>query len=80
LKSTIRQTYYDELTALPNRRRFVRQLHDFMQEHKETGDTFALMLLNIDRFKSINDNFEHVAGDEFAILFPRIESCNGSGN
>ncbi|AZN39567.1 GGDEF domain-containing protein [Paenibacillus albus] len=70
--SQIRTPYltdYDELTALPNRRRFVRQLHDFMQEHDETGDTLALMLLkNIDRFKSINDNFEHVAGDEFAIL------------
>lgn len=58
----------DELTDLPNRRRFVRQLQDFMQEHKESGEKFALMLLNIDRFKSINDNLEHVAGDELLLV------------
>lgn len=62
---------------MPNRRWFDRQLHDCIQDNKESGKKFALMLLNIDRFKSIN--LGHAAGDELLIvLADRIKAVAGT--
>jgi len=54
----------DELTSLYNRRRFQEMLEEGIQEHLRAGDHVSLILLDIDRFKSLNDEFGHQAGDE----------------
>ncbi len=54
----------DFLTAIPNRRRFMRALEDYLKDFKEKGYPFSLIILDIDDFKKINDTYGHLAGDE----------------
>lgn len=56
--------YYDSLTGLPNRQLFNDRLHHAAAECKRRGNFFALMLLDIDRFKNVNDTLGHEAGDK----------------
>jgi diguanylate cyclase (GGDEF)-like protein len=54
----------DELTGLPNRRCFQNLLADRIRTATETGESFALGLIDLDRFKPVNDVHGHAAGDE----------------
>lgn len=54
----------DPLTGLGNRRRFEEILAVAREREARNGVPFALLLLDIDRFKAINDDFGHTAGDE----------------
>ncbi|HQS56838.1 MAG: hypothetical protein B7Y56_02290 [Gallionellales bacterium 35-53-114] len=56
--------YYDSLTGLPNRLLFNDRLHQAVAEARRRGNFVALMLLDIDRFKNINDTLGHEAGDK----------------
>jgi predicted signal transduction protein with EAL and GGDEF domain len=67
----------DSLTGLPNRRMLADRLGRAIAEHAETGSTVGLALLDVDRFKDINDSLGHDRGDElleFAILLPDVRS------
>ncbi|WP_052339412.1 EAL domain-containing protein [Gorillibacterium massiliense] len=55
--------FHDSLTGLPNRVFFLDQLHRWMKEADKTGEKLAVMLLDLDRFKIINDTLGHQAGD-----------------
>jgi diguanylate cyclase (GGDEF)-like protein len=55
--------YYDTLTGLPNRQLFVRHAGRVMRAAKQAGHLMALLYLDLDRFKRINDNFGHMVGD-----------------
>ena len=55
---------YDALTKLANRRTFEQRLGEAMARHKRAGRTFALVLTDIDHFKSVNDTYGHPVGDE----------------
>jgi len=58
---------YDALTGLPNRRHFSQGLDDEIAWVKENGKTSALLFIDLDQFKYINDTLGHVAGDRVLI-------------
>ena len=56
--------FYDSLTGLPNRNLFHDRLSLAMATARRTRDGFALLCIDIDHFKLVNDSFGHDAGDE----------------
>ena len=53
----------DELTGLPNRRAFVQRLDQEVSRSQRTSQPLAMVLLDIDNFKAINDHHGHYVGD-----------------
>jgi diguanylate cyclase (GGDEF)-like protein/PAS domain S-box-containing protein len=56
--------YNDQLTGLPNRASFVTKLNGEIARAVETGTNVAVMFLDLDRFKDINDSLGHALGDQ----------------
>ncbi len=54
----------DHLTGLANRRRFERQLEREVVRTLRYGHPFCLIMMDIDHFKQVNDNYGHAAGDQ----------------
>ncbi len=57
------QAYHDPLTGLPNRVLFMDRLQHAMAKAQRNDRLLALMFLDLDRFKQVNDNFGHDGGD-----------------
>ncbi|HYF95258.1 MAG TPA: EAL domain-containing protein [Symbiobacteriaceae bacterium] len=55
---------YDSLTSLFNRRRFQEELEKHLAEARLNGTAFALLFMDFDQFKFVNDTLGHQAGDE----------------
>jgi len=53
----------DALTGLPNRRRLAEQVAQASARSRRDGSSFALLLIDLDRFRHINDSLGHEAGD-----------------
>jgi diguanylate cyclase (GGDEF)-like protein/PAS domain S-box-containing protein len=62
-----RQAYYDPLTNLPNRTLFKDRLEQAMAHAKRSQQTLGVMLLDLDRFKTINETLGHNLGDRLLI-------------
>ena len=58
-----RLAHYDSLTALPNRALFFDRLEGAVSRARREGRRFALLYLDLDGFKAINDRYGHDAGD-----------------
>ncbi|MGR9107234.1 MAG: EAL domain-containing protein [Gammaproteobacteria bacterium] len=68
--------YNDALTGLPNRIAFTDRLHQDIAYARRNGNQLAVMFIDIDHFKDVNDNLGHTAGDELLnLLAKRVGRC-----
>jgi diguanylate cyclase (GGDEF)-like protein len=65
----------DELTGIANRRHFMEQAQQLLEQATATGHPCALLMLDVDHFKSLNDTLGHQAGDQF--LTELANRCRG---
>jgi diguanylate cyclase (GGDEF)-like protein len=78
LAESRRQAMTDELTGLPNRRAFLGRLAEAIEVARDQDDSVGLLMIDLDRFKELNDTLGHAAGDEMlASLGPRLEGALG---
>ncbi|MCH8502216.1 MAG: diguanylate cyclase [Aliidiomarina sp.] len=61
------QALHDSLTALPNRAHILERVNDVLTKHLLDDKKFALLFIDLDGFKAINDERGHEAGDELLI-------------
>jgi len=67
--------YYDPLTGLPNRRLFIDRLEHCLKDRHRLRDKLALLFIDLDKFKNINDSCGHATGDQLLKSFSeRINS------
>lgn len=72
---------HDLLTNLPNRFLFIDRFEQAVQNWKRNGNTFALLLIDLDHFKAINDQHGHEVGDQVLIetakrMTRELRSCD----
>ncbi len=73
--------YHDELTGIPNRAHFQRAFEHAIATSQRQGMKTALMLVDLDRFKNINDIIGHEAGDQLLKqVAARLRTCLRDGD
>ncbi len=73
--------HHDELTGLPNRRYITELLNEMLKTAKENNKVMALMFLDLNGFKQVNDAYGHAAGDEvLKIVARRLELATRKGD
>lgn len=70
------QANYDPLTDLPNRQLFQDRLYSAVVSAKRNNMQLALLFIDLDRFKEVNDSFGHATGDELLVqVAQRLNKC-----
>ena len=64
----VKLTYFDALTGLPNREQSSSRLASAIQSARQEGVSFAVLYLDLDNFKRVNDTLGHAVGDELLRL------------
>jgi len=73
--------FYDSLTGLPNRRLFLERLKQSLVSSVRSGKSGALLLIDLDNFKTLNDTLGHHVGDLLLQqTAERLESCVREGD
>ncbi|MAG37524.1 MAG: hypothetical protein CL878_14910 [Dehalococcoidia bacterium] len=73
--------YHDPLTKLPNRALFNDRLGMALTQARRNGEMLAVMLLDLDRFKTINDTLGHPVGDKLLqVVGERLAGCLREGD
>ena len=68
--------YYDYLTELPNRRLFQMKAIEAIELAGRKKESFALLFIDLDRFKNINDTMGHAIGDQLLkVVGQRLKNC-----
>ena len=68
--------YHDVLTHLPNRKLFTDRLSQNLTHARRSGKSLAVMFVDLDHFKAINDTLGHTAGDELLLeMARRLKDC-----
>jgi PleD family two-component response regulator len=62
----------DALTGLANRRRLLERIDTEVSRSQESGDNLAILYIDVDRFKHINDTYGHAAGDAALVEVAQI--------
>jgi diguanylate cyclase (GGDEF)-like protein/PAS domain S-box-containing protein len=71
-----RQASYDQLTELPNRRLFGNRLREEIAKAKRNNTSLAVLFVDLDRFKEVNDTLGHETGDDLLVeAARRIRLC-----
>ncbi|MFM2050300.1 MAG: hypothetical protein RL682_791, partial [Pseudomonadota bacterium] len=71
-----RQAHFDSLTGLPNRRMLRERLNNALHRCSETAGTLAVLFIDLDEFKEVNDALGHEVGDLLLVdAAKRIEQC-----
>ena len=74
-KELNRLANFDDLTDLPNRKMFTKKLEECIEDFKKKNKKFAVMFIDIDNFKKINDIHGHFVGDKvLEIVARRVKS------
>ncbi len=71
------QTLTDELTGLANRRRFFGRLQEEWRRALRQKENLALVMIDVDHFKAVNDRFGHQAGDQCLKQLARVLQEHG---
>lgn len=75
-ESIRRMAYYDSLTGLPNRQLFTELFQQALAHAQRHNRLLALLYLDLDRFKSINDTYGHSVGDQLLqAVAQRLKRC-----
>jgi len=61
---TLKKSGIDELTGLPNKKMFKRNLRACVKNYERYGTTFSVIIFDLDHFKLVNDTHGHLAGDQ----------------
>ena len=70
------RAFHDVLTELPNRALFLDRVSHAIATSKRTNECFAVLFVDLDDFKTVNDGLGHAAGDEVLITVgSRLKSC-----
>ena len=76
LRKIYREAETDEITSLPNARAAFRKLGSELERARRQGETVAVLFMDMDRLKSVNDSYGHGAGDRMlAETGQKLASC-----